>query len=81
MPRVDCQKQVVEKAQQDDQFRKDLLGADPTGAIEQAFHLKFPAGIMVTVHEEQANEFHVVIPARTATGAGATAPPRNAGWP
>lgn len=53
---------VVARAWADDGFKTRLI-TDPAGvAREEGF--EFPEGAKVTVHENSAKEFHVVLPAK-----------------
>jgi hypothetical protein len=56
------QDQIVSRAESDPDFRKELL-ADPKTALAKAFGLKLNDGVRLTVHEETAEELHLVLPA------------------
>ncbi|GFN32988.1 NHLP leader peptide family RiPP precursor [Paenibacillus xylaniclasticus] len=53
--------QIIEKAWSDPVFKKQLL-EDPKAAIHAAFGVEIPENIKLTVVEETANSFYLVIP-------------------
>ncbi|MCY3980379.1 MAG: NHLP leader peptide family RiPP precursor [Alphaproteobacteria bacterium] len=55
------QEQILAKADEDEQFRARLL-EDPKAAIKDATGLSVPNGINVRVLEDNATDFHLVLP-------------------
>ena len=53
---------IAGKAGQDETFRKALL-ADPLATVEAEVGIKMPRGLTLTLHEETADELHLVLPA------------------
>ena len=53
---------IAGKAGQDETFRKALL-ADPLATVEAEVGIKMPGGLKMKVHEESADELHLVLPA------------------
>src|SRR5262245_62017027 len=54
---------IVALAWQDDDFRRKFV-ADPKGQFEARLGTKLPASLKMTVHEENENSLHFVIPAK-----------------
>ncbi len=55
------QEQILAKAEEDEQFRSRLLD-DPKTAIKDATGLSVPDGINIRVLEDNATDFHLVLP-------------------
>ena len=55
------QEQILAKAEEDEQFRVRLLD-DPKAAIKDATGLSVPDGINIRVLEDNATDFHLVLP-------------------
>ena len=53
---------LVEKAEEDTDFRKQLL-ANPSSALKEAFDINVPEDFNVVVHEEDSRTAHLVLPA------------------
>lgn len=53
--------ELLAKAAADDGFRAKLID-DPKAAIEEAFGLAVPQSVNVLVHEDTAQEAHLVLP-------------------
>ena len=51
---------IVDKANQDDEFRARLL-SDPKAAIQQELGVAIPASLSVEVHEDSAATAHLVL--------------------
>lgn len=58
---VEMEDMVRVKADEDGAFRSRLL-EDPREAIKEATGLTVPEGFSISVHEESATEFHLVLP-------------------
>ena len=58
--REDIEQDLAERAQDPD-FRERLL-ADPVSVLSETYGMSIPADIKVTVHEENANNIHFVLP-------------------
>ena len=52
---------LIEKASEDDAFRSQLL-SDPRVSIEDELGVKIPEGLSVQVHENTAQQVHLVLP-------------------
>ena len=59
----DATKFLVDKAQEDREFRESLLQSS-RATIEEAFGVKLPPAFEVIVHEESYDTIHVVLPPR-----------------
>ncbi len=55
------QEQILAKAEEDEQFRAQLLD-DPRAAIKDATGLSVPDGINIRVLEDNATDYHLVLP-------------------
>ncbi len=55
------QEQILAKAEEDEQFRVRLLD-DPKAAIKDATGLSVPDGINIRVLEDNATDYHLVLP-------------------
>ncbi|MCY3879100.1 MAG: NHLP leader peptide family RiPP precursor [Rhodobacteraceae bacterium] len=55
------QKQIFAKAEEDEQFRALLL-EDPKAAIKDATGVSVPDAINIRVLEDNATDFHLVLP-------------------
>ncbi|ATW27846.1 NHLP leader peptide family RiPP precursor [Candidatus Formimonas warabiya] len=58
---AEIEKKLIEKAWQDDQFRKELI-TNPKKVIEQELGCALPANINVKVVEETADTFYFRLP-------------------
>jgi hypothetical protein len=67
--RKELEQRVIQKAQQDSEFRSRLL-ADPKAALEQELGTSLPAGVQVQVVEETSNSIYLVLPQASSGGAG-----------
>ncbi len=61
-----AEEMLVQKAAQDDAFRKQLL-RDPKKTIFEMFGFRIPSDVRVTVLEETGDEVFLVLPASCAT--------------
>ncbi|MGO4545923.1 NHLP leader peptide family RiPP precursor [Paenibacillus sp. 2TAB23] len=59
--RQDLQEQIINKAWEDAEFKKQLI-ANPKAAVKEAFGVDLPDTIEVEVVEESANKFYLVLP-------------------
>jgi hypothetical protein len=59
--RKDIEAKIVALAWQDEEFRRRFV-ADPKGQFEERLGTKLPASLEMTVHEEDENSLHFVIP-------------------
>ena len=59
--RMVLEKELIEKALKDANFHKALL-ANPKSTIENEFGVTLPDSLQISVHEEQPNHLHVVLP-------------------
>lgn len=59
--RQDLQEQIIKKAWEDAEFKKQLI-ANPKAAVKEAFGVDLPDAIEVEVVEESANKFYLVLP-------------------
>lgn len=57
----DYELDIIVKAWRDERFRKELL-EDPKGAIEREFSLSVPNDMNISVHEENDNSLHLIVP-------------------
>ena len=57
----DMEKTVLEKANEDADFRARLL-SNPKAAIQQAVGVTVPEGFTIEVHEEDSMTAHLVLP-------------------
>lgn len=55
------QEQILARAEEDQKFRAQLL-EDPRSAIKDATGLSVPDGINIRVLEDNANDYHLVLP-------------------
>jgi hypothetical protein len=70
---------VIARAWQDPAFKQKLV-SNPTAALADE-GIQVPAGHTVTVHQNSANETHIVLPATPASGiAQNSAAPASAGF-
>ena len=60
-----AEEMLVQKAAQDDAFRKQLV-KDPKTAIFEMFGFRIPSDVRVTVLEETSDEVFLVLPASCA---------------
>ncbi|MCY3879556.1 MAG: NHLP leader peptide family RiPP precursor [Rhodobacteraceae bacterium] len=58
---VEMEDMIRAKADEDEAFRDRLL-EDPRQAIHEATGLTVPEGFSISVHEESATDFHLVLP-------------------
>lgn len=66
--RDELQRQVIERALSDQQFRRDLV-ANPRETIERELDVALPDGVEISVVEETPSSVYVVLPpATTQTG-------------
>jgi len=63
--REEAVQSIVEKASSDPTFRKELV-SDPGPALESAFGATLPQGVKVSVLEETAQQYYLVLPAADA---------------
>jgi Nitrile hydratase, alpha chain len=68
LTRRDIEAKIVALAWQDDDFRRKFV-ADPKGQFEQRLGTKLPASLKMTVHEENENNLHFVIPTKPKSAA------------
>ena len=61
LTRKDIEAKIVALAWQDDEFRRKFV-ADPKGQLEERLARKLPTSLKMTVHEEDENSQHFVIP-------------------
>jgi len=61
--RKDIEAKIVALAWQDDGFRSKFV-ADPKRQFEERLGVKLPPSLKMTVHEENENNLHFVIPAK-----------------
>ena len=61
-----AEEMLVQKAAQDDAFRKQLL-TDPKTKIFETFGFRIPSDVRITVLEETSDELFLVLPASCAT--------------
>jgi len=52
---------IIEKAMKEETFRKQLI-EDPKGTVEEFTNFKFPEELKLTILEEDAQTFYLVIP-------------------
>ena len=57
----ELQESIISKASDDGQFRSSLL-SDPKNAIQDAFGINVPEKLDVQVHEDTAENVHLVLP-------------------
>jgi hypothetical protein len=63
--RHDLEAKIVQRSWEDEGFRGELL-ADPTGAFSRHFEIPTDKVPWIRVHEESAETWHIVLPAKTA---------------
>ena len=63
LTRREIEAKVVALAWQDDEFRHKFV-ADPKGQFEERLGVKLPPSLKMTVHEENENSLHFVIPTK-----------------
>jgi|SRR5579871_3710505 len=63
LTRRDIEAKIVALAWTDEAFRRRFV-ADPKGQFEERLGTKLPASLKMTVHEEDGNSLHFVIPAK-----------------
>ncbi|BBH22221.1 hypothetical protein Back11_35660 [Paenibacillus baekrokdamisoli] len=68
----ELKEKIIEKAWSDPAF-KQLLLSDPKAALQEAFGLTVPSDIQLTVLEETAASFYLVIPSAPTASASAAA--------
>jgi hypothetical protein len=61
LTRKEIEAKIVALAWQDDAFRHKFV-ADPKGQFEERLRTKMPTGLKMSVHEEDQNNLHFVIP-------------------
>jgi hypothetical protein len=61
LTRKDIEAKIVALAWQDDDFRRKFV-TDPKGQFEARLGTKLPDSLKITVHEEDQNSLHFVIP-------------------
>ena len=61
---------IVKKAQEDAEFKKQLL-SNPREAIESFTGIKLPEGVQYIVHEQTPTSVHLVLPQSLAESAKA----------
>jgi hypothetical protein len=61
LSRKDLETKIVARAWQDDAFRQKFV-SDPKSQFEERLGHKLPAALKMTVHEEDENNVHFVIP-------------------
>ena len=64
--RNELQTQLIEKAMKDEAFREELL-KNPKETIEREFEMKIPDFMNVSVLEEDAQTFYLVLPQKINT--------------
>ncbi len=57
----DYELDIIVKAWRDERFRKNLL-KDPKKAIEEEFSISVPREMTISVHEENDNSLHLIVP-------------------
>lgn len=57
----DYELDIIVKAWRDEKFRKQLL-SDPKKAIEKEFNISVPSDVTISVHEENDNSLHLIVP-------------------
>lgn len=57
----DYELDIIVKAWRDERFRKSLL-QNPKNAIEGEFNIKVPNEMQISVHEENENSLHLIVP-------------------
>lgn len=57
----DYELDIIVKAWRDEPFRKALI-KDPKKAIESSFNINIPSDMSVSVHEENQNTLHLIVP-------------------
>jgi hypothetical protein len=62
-PRQEAELRLIEKAWKDEAFRKALV-ADPHATVSRELGVKLPSNLTISVVEETANTFVLVIPSR-----------------
>jgi len=55
------EKKIIEKAQTDKAFKKELL-ENPAGALKKLFGFDIPANVKISVLEEKADHLYIVLP-------------------
>src|SRR5262245_36037096 len=68
LTRRDIEAKIVALAWQDDDFRRKFV-ADPKGQFEERLGTKLPASLKMTVHQENENSLHFVIPTKPKAAA------------
>jgi len=68
LTRKDIEAKIVALAWQDDDFRNKFV-ADPKGQFEERLGTKLPGALKMTVHEENENSLHFVIPTKPKAAA------------
>src|SRR5947209_3033794 len=63
LTRKDIEAKIVALAWLDDSFRRKFV-ADPKGQFEERLDIKLPPSLKMTVHEENENSLHFVVPAK-----------------
>jgi hypothetical protein len=53
---------IVKRAEQEPEFRSHLI-ADPKAAVERELGITVPPEVTIKVIEQQAHEYHIVLPA------------------
>lgn len=73
---------IIEKAAEDETFRSQLM-SDPRTSIEGELGITIPASLAVQVHENSADEVHLVLPPPvklTEAELGSAAGGSSSGW-
>ena len=65
MSREEIEKQIRERAAQDDHFREQLL-ANPKAVLKDAFKVDLPPDVEFLVVQETPSRFYLVLPVRSA---------------
>jgi hypothetical protein len=66
LTRKDIEAKIVALAWQDDDFRRKFV-TDPKGQFEERLGVRLPDSLTMTVHEEDGDSLHFVIPMKPRT--------------
>jgi hypothetical protein len=69
LTRKDLEAKIVARAWQDDEFRRQFV-TDPKRQFEERLGFKLPDALRMTVHEEDENSLHFVIPMKPKEALG-----------
>jgi|SRR5579871_1381956 len=69
LTRSDIEAKIVALAWRDDEFRRRFI-ADPKGQFEERIGQKLPSSLAISVHEENENDLHFVIPVKPRPNTG-----------